>query len=565
MVFFGACSVNSFFFPSSTVPEEVCLINTPSIEFEWFDFLNLLTSDVLMNGSPFVIISSKEKILPSKHCSVVVVPVDTRIYPKTMEIIHSMMSQQTKIRFSKFIFVIVGKETQLHRLFYNQHVEGFKLMDASMVSVENSKSLTSRFKFLEDKLEIFEINQKVRTIRSNPGYPLKAHLSTRVQGMFKKPYINLMESFARHVNATLSWIPQLDFHNIDVFIRIPYMFEGYESIPDHKFGEMCLLVPQTPIKPYVYHLFKPYENSLWVLILVVISTIIGINTFLRWTTFRRLIWQTMFGLQPRQQEMPTIKRFILQCLSTLKFILLESYATKLLAYILNTVYEPPFRTVAEFNRLSIPIRVANDKLDLFLASIRWTPDLLILDEEITLEHVRFYPNQSYLAPCEAAELYTTLPGNIDPDTGLSRFYVLKETISWLLYAHVFVPLNPLIHRYESFNDAIFTAGIWNHWAEQRSVLGEDKLDQRVLKFGDLISLGQIIIYGSMISLVVLCLEWIHFQREALIRFAWRMRIIFRRGIKSTLNLVMKAAIRKRRSPRAVILQIKNVDKENACR
>ncbi|EDS28465.1 conserved hypothetical protein [Culex quinquefasciatus] len=176
-----------------------------------------------------------------------------------------------------------------------------------------------------------------------------------------------------------------------------------------------------------------------------------------------LLWQTVFGLPARQQDIPTVKRTMLQMLSVLKFVLLESYSTKLLMYVLNNLYEPQHRTVAEFNEGSFPVRIYRNEMVISVARLHWSDDRLIFDSEERPHNYDIPNNQSYLMHCDIAQVFVESSYNIDQHSGLRKFYVLEETITWILYSHVFTPLNPLVMMYSMVNDWIFAAGIWNHW------------------------------------------------------------------------------------------------------
>lgn len=339
------------------------------------------------------------------------------------------------------------------------------------------------------------------------------------------PMAEVVSTFCKHINATLAWRPLVVTNSVEkVYIQwfnqkslsmAPYFFVTLQDhIYPHNFDGLCLLLPEKTIDSYFKHLGKPFTISAWISILVTATVIQLLNLRFR-RTFRRSILAAVFFGTSNSVGQTLFERMLLLTLSILLFILMEAYQAKMISFILTNKYEPHMRTVEQFLQSPLPICTHSELVVSFLGT--YSQDLarktVLEAEQPTLQ-----TNCSYFTLCETAYRYVhENTENFDSETQLRRFYVLEEYVLWNVRTSSLDRLEPFAERFREINDRLFDGGLWQHWREPflKQMELPAEMEGDVVSFRDLTMLWWLLVFGLLVSFVVLIVEKVYAWCDAL--------------------------------------------------
>ncbi|EDS28469.1 conserved hypothetical protein [Culex quinquefasciatus] len=508
---------------------EICVVNTALNDHGWSDFIVLVLGKT---AKPYLVqrlIASNDSEFALRVCSVIVSPIPE---DDSEQVIEGLFSNKALNRFAWIVLVSTGdssKYATVHR--YRDFVRRYNILNSVLVIYGN---FYRHDLLIDETVQVSEVDFK-HTLQFN-GWPFRVedtkarNLSRRKKRILSGVYYVLLKEFSTFTNATVQWIlsdrpaPKLKWfldNRIDIHLHVPLIFHTrFEIMPEYQLQGVCLLVPEKVIGPYVHHLLKPFQTSLWLLILVVIVTLITLKIgFKRWFQ-EPLCLQILFGVSKKSFEASGIERALLLVLFWLMFILCECYSNRMISFMMNTRYQPHFQSFEEFNKINATT-VIQDGVNVRKHHFH-TINSHRLEYRKRINKLSI--NESYLTLCDWAQTFISSEQNMCPVEKRTLFYMLPDRVSTFLRSSMFLPTSIFTVRLRMIYYKIIEAGIWDHWMQQerKELKLPEQLQHLDLTFDDLISIWWILAWGAALGGSVLLLEVGIFQRRRIL--AWMIAL-----------------------------------------
>lgn len=440
-------------------------------------------------------------------------------------------------------------------MIYREFVKKNNLLNSLLVG--NSAELYSYDLLLDRIRQVFQVDFSKKHLRQVHGWPFKVENPKngldpgRAKQILTGSYYMLLKEFSVATNATLQWIlpessaPNLVWfleNQIDVILHAPFLvYPPFEFLPEYHLEGICLIVPEQLIGAYVHHLLKPFKTSLWLLILVIISVVVGFNIRIRSWCQKPLFWQILFGVGSKAYKSLWFERAALCVLFWLKFILSECYSNKMIAFMFNTRYQPHMQSLEDFYRTNAVAVIPDNE---HTRQIPF-PNKLVFREKLD----ELTTDENYLILCDWAQTYINSIYNVDPNTRLNRFYMIPEMLVSTMFSNVFLSSSIFAVQFKLSYDKFFEAGIWNHWVnlEGKDLKQQDELLHLELTYDDLISIWLVLLVGAAAGGTALLLEiafshrrWIQSEFSKLKKLLLKLLKKLEAALKASQNAIVNA-------------------------
>lgn len=506
---------------------ELCVVNTALSDDRWIDSTQKFLAQSEKTYHVQRLVASSDPNFTVRVCSIIISPLSGN--KESVQVIENLFYSKALNRFAWVVMVSVEDQSKnevllRYRKFVRKHNSLYSLLiirseiyrhdlTVDQNNLVSSKDLTVQF-------------MRKKSLQMN-GWPLRVEnpknsiFKRRNKQIIQGVYYMLLKEFTGYTNASIHWIlpsnpaPKARWfieNRIDVILNAPlFSYTRFEIIPEYHLQGICLLAPEQIIGPYVYHLMKPFQTSLWILLLLITLTITGLNMKFKDWFQSAICFQILFGVSCKIYKFPCIERAVLLMLFWLMFILCECYSTEMITFMINTRYQPHLRSIEEYNKIGYKAIIQDDVNTRKFHFPSIDPQRLEYRDKID----RFSTNESYLTLCDWAQLFVGSDQNLDLVNKQRRFYVIPEIASKILTSYVFLSFSIFTVQFKLIYYKLIEAGIWDHWEqnERKDFKQQEQLQHLDLTFDDLISIWWLLAWGAILGGTALLLEIAAFQRS----------------------------------------------------
>lgn len=510
----------------SSDTSDICILNV-SNDWPWIDLMDDFIPSVSSN---FVINHVEFLAAASRMCFFYLIMLKP---PSNVDeyilFTRSLILDRLWNRYGKFVFVMISEANSDWSL-YHDVTKSLGIVRSVLLIVGIGGGSIKVFHYdyfrmkqcvLKSVDEIVEVlNQEVKNAY---GHPFIALLNSNPPLLFKLPnrfygfQIELMITFARHINATLL---ERGPHRFNETILSQLFARGSihvinEFKPVKKFSEimvtssqpgLCFMIPEKVIGSLFNHLLRPFTVSavIGVTIYIIVSQLS--NKWFSAQLPRSILEQIFFGSLLAGYKMSRIERFTLFVGSTLLFILSEAYTAKLFQFVFNQKNEPHLQLVNDLSRLNNLIYGEEFHISRLQELY---PQLQNRTRIIHNQTDDYLKNEVICKPCIFTTMYERSTRNINSATGARKYYILPEKIAMLTEAYTHSRFHPFTLMFKMIYARFEEAGLVN-FCVRSSLLDSHFNEQKrpdILESDDLFSLWKLVAVGYVISTVVFIVEF----------------------------------------------------------
>lgn len=359
--------------------------------------------------------------------------------------------------------------------------------------------------------------------------------------------VKLIQTFAQVMNASIMWDFELSKNPMDELVKVfissridiaPNIFLDHpliESIPSHPIDSLVLLVPETLKQPFFNQLLMPFSTSVWIFIVLIISSVWTVNQRFKQHFPRNLLMMLFFGSATVEHKLKRTERVIFATLAIILFLLGESYLAIMLSYMLNNKYGSHFLTLADYERSSIPLCTHPGQDSMYLQRLSNEIPMNLNDRVagISHHHTEWFKVEwcSWLMRYEAAEIFLKSGSNYNSATKRKKFYMIPQHLIFRNRAHSLLRHRPFGTNFSSIQHRIVEGGLKMHW----DLFVEENINKQqfwstfeVFTLANLLSLWYILIYGNLFGAFVLLGELFIHNWNEISRFS---KILFNKRLK----------------------------------
>lgn len=399
-----------------------------------------------------------------------------------------------------FEFVMISNSSNIEGLFEKVPLSGFELRLLQYnippkTVLRNGRMYGTEGKFLDAFCDYHKVNYSIIDLTSKPT----------VREIFNG-FLN------RKIDMSLS--SEFEIQSSQFIFKIEYLNE---------IDGVCIIVPRSKPVSQFSSLLRPFDKWTWGILLITTLLMIPIwkvfsNYFGSRFTYNFIIlniFRYLLNAGPTgERRMNYREKSVVYFYLLLTFILMTTYQSLLISYMLTPKYADFFRTFEEFNNSDMKIYIFPKDLNIhFNVPATKIINMTSLKDDIISPFILpriINKSLAYLNLCNYADLFLKSDRNFENNKPL--FSRIDEKLTTFRLSNMYNVNSPFLDKIKPFADRVFESGLKQIWKFEvdRDDVGEFfafTVNEKIyLDFEDFKVPFSVLLYGLSSSLIVFLAE-----------------------------------------------------------
>ena len=291
-----------------------------------------------------------------------------------------------------------------------------------------------------------------------------------------------------------------------------------EEVYLNTFDGLYMMVPKSTKMDTLYFLTNPFNTGVWILLPIVFIIAYLLHKILGMYFRQNILTYTFFGGPLADYQIKTASRLAICALTIVVFYLSEAYSAKMTSFILTPKFLGDPDTIQEFldnTDIEIVDVFDRDQFNDTLLPTKLSTRVVKIDDKDRYQDFIGIPKYAHMwMGLKDAENYITSIHNINNQTGLQRFHLVKESFDTFTETYKFKSKSPFLEKWQWYVDRINEAGLpqaWKFDIENHELQSAKILEPIYIELEHLVPVFYGAVIGWAFSLVVFIIELIFYR------------------------------------------------------